>query len=710
MADDLKTVDTPAPETEERQVRIRGQEHTIRVPKGLTDDEIKRRLVAKSMAPSQTDFGTDVGYGILEGIGAVGARQLGENILEKSGVIPQAPAAPGAGQEGVVTDAKVPSGEPEGVTGGRLLGNVMGGAGMGGAIGAGMKLLPEAGSLVRGIAGGAVPAALQPVDESKDYWKTKAQQAATGVGLGWGFSVAGKGASVGTNALLKFLTSRLPQGTVEDKAVAQVLDRINSGTKYGGATAQQMMELMNRTQAAGKPMTIADVGDRAVLSLAAHASRYGEGQQYADQFLSQRSEAAFDRLLNDIGVHLYSGRTARQTAQALAISRDAAAKPFYEITDNLKFAPSEDINLFIGSQTPAGRNIRKGIALGYEIESNMALGRREEFDPTMLGIYLKDIGAGETEAGFTRVPNMRVLDMGKRGLDAMIAKERNEITGKLTIRGKSLVQLKKGYVEMLDSLDPSGAYKKAREAWGGYSASMDAVTVGQNAFRSNPEEIAEDLAAMSESDREFARIGLADTMRERLAKTGLGTDASRALLKNNGWTKAQVRPFFKSDDDYYNFIQAVNDEHAMQVTRNEVLKGSRTSRDLAADAEAGASGVFARGVSTARHFLEQRFFQTVRELYLMHRDYVRTPDPELNNRVARLLFSPNIFDTPLGQRLLAETSMPQAMKNYLAGTPTRIQDVLEPALAGGTSAAVAGSEGRPKRSVVRKRDPLAAEQ
>src|SRR5215472_11934998 len=120
MADDLKTVDTPAPETEERQVRIRGQEHTIRVPKGLTDDEIKRRLVAKSMAPSQTDFGTDVGYGILEGIGAVGARQLGENILEKSGVIPQAPAAPGAGQEGVVTDAKVPSGEPEGVTGGHL--------------------------------------------------------------------------------------------------------------------------------------------------------------------------------------------------------------------------------------------------------------------------------------------------------------------------------------------------------------------------------------------------------------------------------------------------------------------------------------------------------------------------------------------------------------------------------------------------------------
>jgi hypothetical protein len=514
----------------------------------------------------------------------------------------------------------------------------------------------------------------------------------------------GKAANVGTNALLKFISSRMPQGTVEDQAVAQILDRINSGTKYGGATAQQMLELMNRAQAAGKPMTIADVGDRSILSLAAHTSRYGEGQQIADQFLSKRSEAAFDRLLNDVGVHLYGGRTARQTSQALALNREAAAKPFYEITDNLKFASSEDIEYFIKSGTPAGRNIRKGIALGYEIESNMALGRREDFDPTMLGIYLKDIGAGETEAGFTRVPNMRVLDMGKRGLDAMIAKERNELTGRLSARGRSLVELKKGYVEMLDGLDPSGAYKKAREAWGGFSASMDAVKVGQTAFGANPEELAEDIAAMSESDKEFARIGLADTMRERLSKTLLGSDPSRALLKDNGWIKSQVRPFFKSDNDYHNFVQAVTDEHAMQVTRNEVLKGSRTSRDLAADAEAGASGVFARGVSTARHALEGRFFQTVRELYLMHRDYVRTPDPELNKQIAQLLFAPNVFNTPLGQRLLAETPMPQALKNYLAGTPTRIQDVLEPALAGGVSAPAAAAEGKPGR--LRPRKPM----
>src|SRR5262249_27751628 len=146
-----------------------------------------------------------------------------------------------------------------------------------------------------------------------------------------------------------------------------------------------------------------------------------------------------------------------------------------------------------------------------------------------------------------RVPNMRVLDMGKRGLDAMISAERDPVTGRLSARGRSLVILRKGYVDELDALDTTGAYKKARETWGGLSASMDAVKLGQSAFSGHPEELAEELEGMTESDREFARTGLADTVRERLAKTGLGTDDSRAIFKDNGWTKALLKPFFKDE-------------------------------------------------------------------------------------------------------------------------------------------------------------------
>ena len=79
-------------------------------------------------------------------------------------------------------------------------------------------------------------------------------------------------------------------------------------------------------------------------------------------------------------------------------------------------------------------------------------------------------------------PNLLVLDMAKQGLDAMIADERHELTGRLSKQGLALTELKKAFVDEIDRLDTSGAYKKARQTWQGYSASMDAIRLGRTAF------------------------------------------------------------------------------------------------------------------------------------------------------------------------------------------------------------------------------------
>ena len=75
MADDSDLV--------ERTGTMDGKPFKIRVNKNLTDDEVKRRISAQRMQPSQTDFPTDVGYGIAEGSGALGGMQLGEEIAKK---------------------------------------------------------------------------------------------------------------------------------------------------------------------------------------------------------------------------------------------------------------------------------------------------------------------------------------------------------------------------------------------------------------------------------------------------------------------------------------------------------------------------------------------------------------------------------------------------------------------------------------------------
>ena len=94
---------------------------------------------------------------------------------------------------------------------------------------------------------------------------------------------------------------------------------------------------------------------------------------------------------------------------------------------------------------------------------------------------------------------------------------------------------------------------------------------------------------MSPSEREFARIGLADLMKERLGKTGFSGDEAKSLIKNP-WMRDQMKPFFKTEADFNNFVDAVTAERNMFETGRKVLGGSDTAGRVAEDVE-GSSPV-----------------------------------------------------------------------------------------------------------------------
>src|SRR5207249_4640902 len=134
-----------------------------------------------------------------------------------------------------------------------------------------------------------------------------------------------------------------------------------------------------------------------------------------------------------------------------------------------------------------------------------------------------------------------------QGLDAMIADERNAVTGRLSARGVALDKLRRAYIDEIDALDKTGVYKKARAEWGGYSASLDALRLGRSVFAGSPEQNAADVAAFKagSGDIEFYRMGVADVLNERIAKTGFSADEAKALIKND-WMRRQLKPAFKS--------------------------------------------------------------------------------------------------------------------------------------------------------------------
>lgn len=640
------------------------QEVIDRVMKSHVDAESKPEKTETKLPPSEPSFSEDVLRGFTAPV--AGAVQL----FQKATGIGSATAQPSG--EGVTKAKKVPSDKSDQITPGYILGGMIGPAG---AAGAAAKVAPRIITpMTKAIIAGGVGGAVQPVEEGKDYWQEKERQIGEGMVLGYGFSVAGKAVSKGLDALGNFLARKYPENVL-NQAVTTVLKRIEQDNKYGAPNAKDALDLVEAANEKGKPLALIDVGGRNLYSLGGRVARSpGESGALAEGVLRKRDVGAPDRLSADIDKYVFSGPTMHDTAEALLRGRSEAARPLYEETDKLQGIWSPRLQQFLDNP-----DVAKGMARGYHIEQLKSLAENRDFNPTQMGVDLDAQG----NIHLLRKPSMRVLDMGKQGLDAMVAEQRDPITGRLSSLGVALDQVRRSYLNELDSLDKNGVYRKAREAWAGPSASLDALRAGRSVFLNSPEENAALVKALSPSNREFALIGMADMLRERLLKSGLNSDESKALVRSE-WMKRQMKPFFRTENDFNGFIDAVTKEQVMAASKARVLGGSQTAERLGEDQSDQAAKI-ASLARIARGFAEGRLFSVVGEMWRMRRDATSRPDPQLDEAIAKLLFSPDISKTELGQRLLKP---PGITGNYLARPARTMQDVVAPAAAAGGAEAV----------------------
>ncbi len=203
--------------------------------------------------------------------------------------------------------------------------------------------------------------------------------------------------------------------------------------------------------------------------------------------------------------------------------------------------------------------------------------------------------------GLPRGWNMQTLDAAKRGLDDILEGYRDSTTGRLVLdqRGRAVDQVRRAYLDELDNLNPD--YAAAREAWAGPSAAMGAMKQGQN-FRSMRPELIDNMMngtsqsgapRMSQSEREFFRVGAADAMRQEVMRTGdprgiIGSNA--ANNRGADMMKQQLRPLFDNQADFDKFIQNVSTEALAQATSGKMLGNSATAGRLAEDVGMGHGG------------------------------------------------------------------------------------------------------------------------
>jgi hypothetical protein len=522
------------------------------------------------------------------------------------------------------------------------------------------------GPIVKGVTGGGFSGLIEPTVTKEgagesDYLSAKAGQVGLGGAVGGTIGILGKGASLATQKVGEFLARNYPEA-LENKAVQIILKRFAQDEKYGGSKAKDAIKLVNEANKAGKPQVLADknISGTNVQKLAGNVARApGESSALAGRALNKRDQTAFARLEQDIADHVNSGPSAHRMTEALLHTRSQGAKPLYDAVDSLEHIWSPRLDEFLKSP-----RIKQGLAHGWRLEAEDALAENRPLSTTTLGIDLDIDG----NVKLLDKPNMRLLDMAKRGMDKMIADERDNLTGRLSTDGRSIDKVRRAFIDEIESLDKKGIYKKAREFWSGKSASLDAVAFGKSLLGSDltREEITDQLAKFTANDREFVRIGLADDLRRKLGKAGLDSDESKRLINSNNWVNGWLKPVFKSEQDYNEFLKDVLDERAMFESKAAMLGGAATQGRLAEEAYGAAQARQLKGWGYVARNAIRRPVGSAIDAWRLYNEIGMPRSEKLNEAIAKILFSERIpARSNVGRKLRGTlpTNAPSALPN-----------------------------------------------
>lgn len=394
----------------------------------------------------------------------------------------------------------------------------------------------------------------------------------------------------------------------------------------------------------GSPSTLADVGNQSQRLARTVETVPSAGSRQMTEFLEGRQLGSGERMVS--GIRRTVGTDAQNaTEEALRRARQATAEPLYQRA----FAAAPVHNDRIG-QMVADPIVRQGIRRGLEVQRLESLARGEPFNPTDYAI------TGFNDAGdpiMDQVPNMRLLDAAKRGLDDILEQYRDTVTGRMRLdqRGRAIDEVRRSLIGQLDDLNPD--YRAARAAWAGPSASLDAMEAGRSFMRGDIEDMDSLFQRLSPGDRDHFLIGLSRELRDMVDKrpTAL-SDATQRIMRPEVRNRLDV---FLGRGQSEALNDLLSTERQMSRTYRTATGGSPTGRiaaeqddaqqatvgfltDLLSGGARGAvTGAVSRGVNRARGLNEETANELARMLTMWSPADLRRLAGRLNEDQLRTL-------------------------------------------------------------------------
>lgn len=179
--------------------------------------------------------------------------------------------------------------------------------------------------------------------------------------------------------------------------------------------------------------------------------------------------------------------------------------------------------------------------------------------------------------------NTRVLHEIKKGLDAVIEKETDTITGKMTGYGSNVAKVKTEFNNLIKyyNKDYAAANAKFAESAGLQSS----YKKGLDYMKMDVKELESKLKKMKPAEKEAFRVGMLSQIKDNFSKFK-GTDFTNSVFKSKRQQEA-LRFAFESPAKYKEFADQVKAQAELMKTYNRVRGGSKTTETSIAVQDAG---------------------------------------------------------------------------------------------------------------------------
>lgn len=530
--------------------------------------------------------------------------------------------------------AMVPGGQPAAVaTGARAVGKLaLTGAAQGAVSGAGSATEDSratgagGGALLGGALGGTIPLAMR-----------------------------------GTSAAAQWLRERLlPSESVINQRAAQ---KFTQALNQSGMTPQQMEAKLVQDRSMGIPGVVANTGQGLTDLAETVAQRSGQGARKIADTLSKQKEGSRERVYGKVQDTMHPGDWFADE-QMMVNDLRSRAKDLYTAAYEKGAVDDPVVNQILMSPT-----FQDAYRRGQSIAENEALAAKlRGEDPTkyLLPEIYKPTGKIDTLTNspimeLNQIPNVRVLDYVKRGLDDLIDAGYKGSSSVGKGQASSLKELRNQFVTAIDHKVPE--YREARKAYAGDMEVLDAMRTGLNDFNKlKHEQINDMVSQMSQAEKDAFRTGVARNLYDQIHGPSNSFNSAQRIIGSEN-TQKKLRSLFDNEGQFNLFKAALERESQLFTEANRILGGSQTGKRMqmreAFEESDGVGQVVGQAITGG-------FGNALTGLTLRIVNSTQMPE-KTGNKLAEMLMSSKPEEVASVVKMLEDYAAKAAPKAYKAG-------------------------------------------